>query len=594
MTVRARPVAAHALFLLSVAVAVAALWWARLRDWYPHDEGTLAQAALRVLQGQVPHREFAHPYTGADALLHGNFFRILGSSLESIRTGFVLLTTVWLLGMAGWFRRHLGANGAAVAVALLGGWSVAIYPAAVPSWYVTMLVTSALALLVVPGRTRADPGAVVWAGVALGLALSFKVSAIYGVVGIVAWVALDRSATERGGRPWVIILMLLAALAACRLLWPTATARTVVHLLLPPLAVAGAVIAIEIRHWRRESVALGIDALRTLALLTAGIVLGAAPVLGWLWANGALGGFFESLADVGSLRATYAGLPPPPLGALLVAIPLLALPFIARLTVPPRPWVVMLPCAFLLVLAWNDFVWHRMVWQALRGAVPIGVVLALVLIGRRPGERRWPWLAAVTALAWMVLSQFPFGAALYFVYLIPIAVMVSIGAAAFATRGRLVLATVGTLLAAFGYVLVIPTAPAAVGWSRTPLARLARLPGPHGGLHVPVEDSVRYDGLLGILADSVPPGPIWAGPDSPEIAFLAGRRDLNPASFGFLQRAGGDDHTAGAMALVVRTVPPFSPAPTAAQWVAWQRRFSKRIDLGPFTVLWGEPACSDC
>jgi hypothetical protein len=34
------------------------------RGWVPHDEGILAQAAERVLHGEMPHRDFNDRYTG--------------------------------------------------------------------------------------------------------------------------------------------------------------------------------------------------------------------------------------------------------------------------------------------------------------------------------------------------------------------------------------------------------------------------------------------------------------------------------------------------------------------------------------------------
>lgn len=584
----------RAALLAALAGAVGVLWWARLRYWYPHDEGTLAQAALRVAQGEVPHRDFVHPYTGADALIHALLFRVASPSLEVIRNGFALLTTMWLVATAAWFRRHLGSAGAAIAVLLLGSWGVATYPAAVPSWYVTILVTAALMLLVPrPGAIPSARG-ILASGVVLGLAFSFKVTSLYAVVGVVAWLLSRDQHEDRPARPWVPALMLVAVLAAVRLLGADLTARTAAHLLIPPLAVAAWVVARELRQWARAGARLGLATMRDPALLGLGLLLGAAPVLVWLTVNGALRSFLAGVSGVGALRAEYAGMPAPPLESLYLALPMLGLLALGWLRHPPRAWLVLLPCTLVFVLAWSEFEWHRIVWLGVRGAVPLGLLLALARVWRRPTGSAEPWVAPALVLGWMVLSQYPFAAAIYFVYLVPLIVMTGVAARGLEIRGRRVLATIGLAFAAFGYLQVVPSPPTVLGWNREPLERLARLPGPRGGLLVPANDSIVFARLLGILGDSVPSGPIWAGPDSPEVAFLAGRRDLNPASFGFLADRGPGAQIDEAVALVVRQAPPFSAPPTPQAIAAWQQRFSRRADLGAYTVFWGGPVCDEC
>ena len=47
------------------------------RGWVPHDEGTLGLSAERVLQGQLPHRDF-DDYTGGLTFVHALAFRLFG------------------------------------------------------------------------------------------------------------------------------------------------------------------------------------------------------------------------------------------------------------------------------------------------------------------------------------------------------------------------------------------------------------------------------------------------------------------------------------------------------------------------------------
>src|SRR5690349_16792328 len=56
------------------------------RRWLPWDDGTMAQAAERLLQGQLPHRDFNEGYTGGLTWLHSVAFRVFGVSIWSLRT----------------------------------------------------------------------------------------------------------------------------------------------------------------------------------------------------------------------------------------------------------------------------------------------------------------------------------------------------------------------------------------------------------------------------------------------------------------------------------------------------------------------------
>jgi hypothetical protein len=83
-------------------------------------------------------------------------------------------------------------------------------------------------------------------------------------------------------------------------------------------------------------------------------------------------------------------------------------------------------------------------------------------------------------------------------------------------------------------------------------------------LMVKQEDVARYTSLVQAI-NALPSGPIWAGPDAPEVAFLTARRDLNNSFFTFLGPS--DDSSAtfgpamaerGAIAVVVDSSPAFS------------------------------------
>ncbi len=577
-------------WLVSAALAVAAgaLWWSHLRLWYPHDEGLLAQSALRVLAGQVPHRDFPHPYTGLDAVLHAGWIALLGPSLAAIRHGFLVTVLAWLGALTLVLRRAGPDDAVALAILLIGALGPAVYPAAMASWYVTMCVTLALAILLRPGAPR--PSALVAVGVLLGLGLGFKITAAYGIVGAGAWLIATRD-DDAPAALLLIAILVAAALGLGRLLLP-ATGRTMVHLVLAPAAVLAWGIAGEIRRGRRHGVTAGWGATRPLAWLGVGVALGALPVFAWLAWTGALPGFVHSTAVAATLRAGRASSPVPSVAALWYGVPLVAIGAAVLSRRPPATRYVALLCAALFALAWFDFPWHRGIWLALRGGAVIAVVIACVAASRGRGPTAAA-MAIVAVFAWMLLGQYPFGAPIYFVYALPLAMLLPVGLGAPADRaGFRVLATT---LAAFGYLQVIPGTLAALGASRHRPDRLAVLPGGHGGLLVAPEDSATFGRLVAVLRDSVPPGPIWAGPDAPEVAFLAGRDDLQRGPFAFLSGgAANGDPADSAVAIVVQEEPPFSPAIDPARRSAWSLRFDRSERIGSFTVLWKGDRCDSC
>src|SRR5439155_19314010 len=55
------------------------------RGWIAHDDGSLAQMAERVLNGELPHRDFDEIYTGGLSMLYAGAFKVLGVNLITIR-----------------------------------------------------------------------------------------------------------------------------------------------------------------------------------------------------------------------------------------------------------------------------------------------------------------------------------------------------------------------------------------------------------------------------------------------------------------------------------------------------------------------------
>src|SRR5262245_61885519 len=149
-----------------------------LDGWHPHDEGTLGQSAVRVLAGELPHRDFDAVYTGGLELLHALAMRCAGTSLASLRL-VLLLAALAVVPVVFWLAaRALAPLPAALATAAALVWSLPAYFASLPSWYVTFLgLCSAAAVLRYADVRRRRWAAL--AGACGALALLMKVVGVF-------------------------------------------------------------------------------------------------------------------------------------------------------------------------------------------------------------------------------------------------------------------------------------------------------------------------------------------------------------------------------------------------------------------------------
>jgi hypothetical protein len=159
---------------------VSALYlWLHLKDgWVPHDAGTLAYMADRVLHGQVPYRDFIEVYTGGLTYLNALAFRLFGESLFSLRVPLFLFFLGWVPSVY-WIARRFVSPLTAGAVTLLAvAWSVPNYPEAMPSWYNLFFATwGVLALF---RYTETERRRWLWiAGICAGLSFLVKIVALY-------------------------------------------------------------------------------------------------------------------------------------------------------------------------------------------------------------------------------------------------------------------------------------------------------------------------------------------------------------------------------------------------------------------------------
>src|SRR5579884_2250660 len=88
-------VALYAFCITLVVSAVYMLSWAKT-GWLAQDDGTLAQSALRVSHGQLPHRDFVERYSGALSFYNAAAFRLFGVNLTALRIAMFLVFLAWV------------------------------------------------------------------------------------------------------------------------------------------------------------------------------------------------------------------------------------------------------------------------------------------------------------------------------------------------------------------------------------------------------------------------------------------------------------------------------------------------------------------
>src|SRR5208282_1012736 len=98
------------------------------RGWVPADDGTLSQSALRVMQGQLPHRDFGEVYTGGLSFIHALAFRAFGVNLISLRICVFLFFLAWLPAVYYIALRFTSATAAGMVTLLAVAWSYPNYP----------------------------------------------------------------------------------------------------------------------------------------------------------------------------------------------------------------------------------------------------------------------------------------------------------------------------------------------------------------------------------------------------------------------------------------------------------------------------------
>jgi hypothetical protein len=586
-------------WLLSAAIVIN-----HRRDaFYDVDEGLLGETAERVMQGQLPHRDFVDVYTGALGAIDAVGFRVWGVSAETTRTVLAIVTLLWipvLFLVAERLARPgpLAPIVASLAVITAVYWSVPSHPRGMPTWYTLFLATAGLAAVLRYMDTRQRRWMLV-AGLAAGVSCTIKIVGLYFIAAVLLFAVFDEQETDRVGAARGSIGWYTALIDAVLVLFAWAVAWLVrgegaaglVHFALPSAAVCVLLI------WREHTLPHAPSRVRLARLLGRIVPFGlgvAIPIALFLIPYvraGAVGALLRGVFVTPMVRINGVTQLPPPALSVLAAVPILAALGLAGRRWPTR---VALSVAALAVVAGLGLlrapgadptlstplhVVSRLSRDAERGLIPLLVVVGVVMLARGRTLIDRPAVAVIVmVLATGTLVQFPYALDQYFLFVAPLVVLTALALAP--TRGAAVVSVASIVFA--------------IALSRVTQWPMVPLDIPRGGPLVSSDINDLYRALVPLVQAHARGSYIYAGPDSPQVYFLTGYQNPTGTLYEMFDDTTGraarvlhaiDAH--GVTTVVINMHPatvsgPMDPALRAAL-VA---RFPDSTSVGPYVVRW--------
>jgi hypothetical protein len=578
------------------------------KGWVPADDGALSQSALRVLQGQLPHRDFGEIYTGGLSFIHALAFRAFGVNLMSLRICVFLFFLAWLPAVYYIALRFTSPVAAGAITLLAVAWSYPNYPAAMPSWYNLFFATFGAAALLFYLEVRTRRWLFV-AGVCGGLSILVKVIGAYYIAGgllFLAFLEQSESATQssegdsRNGswtyRMFSIGSLLLFMTMLLMVLRARLGPAELYQLVLPSAAIVMLILAGE----RGVRAGTG-DRFRAIFRVVIPFIGGlVSPIIIFLIPYARSGTAWTLLSGVTSSaisRASGLGvIRPLGIEKLVYVLPLVGILAAAMYWEKFQGKVVAaalgLGALVIVVRSAQSFDVLYGVWCSVAVLTPIVVLLGavMVLLARSPSERTKLKRQQVTLLialaATCSLVQFPFAAAIYLSYTIPLTLlaMVAIVSTGKTKRGTYALASVVGLYLAFGVVSLVPHYIYEITWV---IGDMQAMHEPRAG-GLKIEEAVFFDDLARFLREHSPNGLMFAGNDCPELYFLSGLKNVANDDTGEPPQEMLKTVQSANLKLVVLNDAPYFPGAALQPEVRAEvmKKFPYSARFGIFEVFW--------
>ncbi len=606
------------LLVLGAVLAIAAMYvgFHIGSGWVPADDGILGQSALRVMQGQLPHRDFTEIYTGGLDVIHALAFRVFGVNLMSLRLCAFLFFLAWIPAVYYIALRFTSAVAAGLITLVAVAWSYPNYPAAMPSWYNLFFATFGAAALLRYLDIRKARWLFV-AGMCGGVSILIKVIGAYYIAGALLFLAFleqsevqsdvqsnaqgDESAEpNKSAIPYRVFSSsaLLLFLATVIYVFHARLGMGEFYDFVLPSVVVVALILIGERNVRNAVSGRRFGGLLRLVLPFVGGLL--TPVLVFLTPyarSGALVQFFSGVTSSAIARSVGLGVIRPvgiekSLYALALAGLIAAATYWREFQGKLVGAAVGLGLAVILAKAGTSSEIVSGVWYSVATLTPLVVLLGAAVVlasGKWGGATRLQqqrMMVPVSLAAICGLVQYPFAAPIYLCYALPLTLLAAVAIVATAKKqpGTYVLATVAGFYLLFGVVMLVPDY----------VYELTHKVGAMDELHLEragglrIEYAANFADLVLFLQQHSPNGLMYAGNDCPELYFLSGLKNATRDDGGapaeeVLQALQSDD-----LNLVVINEAPFFPSAKMGTEVRAEveRKFPHSSQFGIFHVFW--------
>jgi dolichyl-phosphate-mannose-protein mannosyltransferase len=606
----------HWLVLIAV-VAIAGVYAGTQigAGWVPADDGILGESALRVMQGQLPHRDFAEIYTGGLSVIHALAFRVFGVSLMSLRICAFLFFLAWIPAVYYIASRFVSALPAGLITLVAVAWSFPNYPASMPSWYNLFFATFGAAALL----RYLDVRKMHWlflAGVCGGVSILIKVIGAYYIAAVLLFLVFlelsdvqsdlqseplpsETAKTAGAFRAFRASALLLFLATIIYMFRARLGGGEFYHFVLPSVVLVILILLGE----RTASKAASGRRFSALSRLIIPFLAGAlAPIVIFLTPyarSQALGQFFAGVTSSAIARSIGLGVIRP-LGVeySFYALGLLGLIGAAMYLRQFQGKIVGAAVAVALGLlvtlgkapTSNGIV--SGVWYSVATLSPLVVLVGSALLlgtGKPDGPttpQRQRVMLLISLAAVCTLVQYPFAAPIYLCYALPLTLLATAAVVATARKqpGTYVLAAVAGFYLLFGAVMLVPDH----------IYELTHKVGPMEELHLEragglrIEYAANFTDLIHLLQQHSSNGLMYAGNDCPELYFLSGlqnvtRDDGGASTEEVLKALQSDD-----LKLVVINEAPFFPSAKMPPEVRAEitRKFPESQLVGIFHVFW--------
>jgi hypothetical protein len=534
------------------------------RDWIPSDDGAFAQSAERVLRGELPHRDFDEVYTGGLACLHALAFRVLGTSLTTLRFVLFAVFLLWVPAVFYVASRFVSPIVAGGLVLLSAAWSVPNYTASTASWYNLFFAIFGVAALL----RYLETGARRWlfvSGICAGLSILVKVIGFYYIAGILLFFLFrEQCITATGTDPQyrrsrlyrltVISGSIAFLVVLLRLVREGPIASSLVYFVLPATAMLALLVGRELRRKRGPDPARFATLAQMCFPFTAGAALPIAIFLAPYFLLGSVGALVHGVFILPMKRFGTAVMPPPGPSVIAYMIPIILVLILAfdfarfgRLLVG---CLLILGLGVILILSAKSNLAFAVGWHSFSSAIPVLALVGTAVLWKQAptdGEperlRRQQLTLLLSVMSFCSLVMFPFYTPVYFCYVAPLAILSAAGI--FKSLPRPPGLVLGSLVVFYILFAVLRVTPAMKCRNLNREARcqpIERLLLERAGkLWVARNEALLYDKLIPLIQSHAHGQFMYATPDCPEVYFLSGLRNPTRTLYDLFDERNGRD-----------------------------------------------------